>query len=61
MMEALGPDRSDEFSGEGFLEDGLAKAAGALEVGGDCRFEFFNHAQSSFDFSNDPDLFGQWG
>ena len=46
---------------EGLLEDGLAEAGGALEVGGDDGFELVDDAQAAFHFGDDALLFGKQG
>jgi hypothetical protein len=57
-IELVGQLRLGEFSGEGFLEDGLAEAGGALEVGGHHRLQLLDHAQPPLHFRNDPRLLG---
>ena len=39
-----------EFSRKSFLEDGLAEAGGALEVGGHHRLQLLHHAQPPLHF-----------
>jgi hypothetical protein len=51
---------SCELAGEGFLEDGLAEAGGALEVGGHHRFQFLHHAHTALHCGRDAGLTGGW-
>lgn len=46
-------------SGKRFLEDGLAEAGGALEIGGDDGFQFVDDAEAAFYFRYDTFLFGE--
>jgi len=46
-------------SDERALQDRLAQASGALEIGSDGDFQFFDYAQATLDFGDDPDLFGE--
>ena len=50
---------SCQFSGEGFLEDGLAEAGGALEVGRHHRLQLLHHAQPPLHFRYNPSLLGK--
>lgn len=51
--------KSYKFPSEGLLKDTLAKAAGALEVGGHHRLQLLHHAQSPLHFRHDPLLLGE--
>ena len=59
-LTALGVNRMARPTGrESFLQDGLPQATGALEVGGDHRFELLHHAQPPLHFRHDPRLLGE--
>lgn len=42
------------------LQNRLAQAGGALEVGVHDAFQFLNHAQAALHFGDDALLFGNW-
>jgi len=55
VVEVLG----DELAFEGALEDGLAEALGAFEVGVDGGFELADDGEAAVDFGDDAVLFGE--
>lgn len=52
---------SRSLAGKASLQDGLAQASGALEVGDDGGFQFLDHAQAALDLGDDASLFGKRG
>jgi hypothetical protein len=42
------------------MQDGLAQASGALEVGGDHSFQFLDNRQAALHLGDDAVLFGEW-
>src|ERR1035437_4422746 len=50
---------SYEFPGERLLQNGLAEAGGALEVGRHHRLQLLHHAQPPLHFRHDPRLLGE--
>ena len=53
--------QSYEFPRERLLQNALAEAGGALEVGGHHRLQLLHHAQPPLHFRHDPRLLGQRG
>src|ERR1043166_5973059 len=62
-LNRLNCDNSESYesSCECLLEDGLAEAGGALEVGGYHRLQLLHHAQPPLHLRHDARLFGQRG
>src|SRR5436189_3933545 len=48
-----------QFPSEYFLQNGLAEAGGALEVGGHHRFQLLHHAHPPLHFRHNPSLLGE--